>query len=173
MAYLFSIDQEIRTVAEQAITDLIDQLGKPCLLVYPPTWEPCNNCLFDEIGNKSSNHWRTGGPLPFPNGSVCPGCNGQGLHAKELTKSITLLVNTVPAKFVQNMPLKYQVPDGVIQTKGKMADLADVLQTRKIIVQSDLQSALRLTYELYGEPVDTNNIAQGKFWTAFWTRVGA
>jgi hypothetical protein len=173
MAYLFSIDQEIRTVAEQAITDLIDQLGKTCLLVYPPTWEPCANCLYDEIGQKSSNHWRTGGPLPFPNGSVCPSCNGQGLHAREITKSIKLLVSTVPARFLQNMPTRYQVPDGVITTKGMMADLADVLQTRKIIVQSDLSNALRLTYEMYGEPVDTNNIAQGKFWTATWTRIGA
>jgi hypothetical protein len=71
------------------------------------------------------------------------------------------------------MPTRYQVPDGVITTKGKMQDLPDILQTRKIIVQTEISLAVRLTYELYGEPVDTNNIAQGKFWNATWTRVGA
>jgi len=54
-----------------------------------------------------------------------------------------------------------------------MQDLPDILQTRKIIVQTEISPAVRLTYELYGEPVDTNNIAQGKFWNATWTRVGA
>lgn len=173
MPPLFVIDQEIRDVAQQAITDLIDNLGKNCLLVYPPTWEPCVNCLYDQIGQKSSNYWRNGGPLPFSNGSVCPSCNGQGLHAKEMTRSIRVLVTTVSSKFLPGMPTRYQVPDGVISTKGKIIDLPDVLQTRKIIIQNDLSPMIRLTYELYGEPVDTNNIAQGKFWTATWTRVGA
>jgi hypothetical protein len=173
MPPLFTLDQEIRDVAQQAITDLIDNLGKNCLLVYPPIWEPCVNCLYDDIGQKSSNHWRGGGPLPFPNGSVCPSCNGQGLHARETIRTIKLLVSSVPGKFLGGMPLRYQIPDGVITTKGKMADLSDVLQTRKIIVQTELSLAVRMTYELYGEPVDTNNIAQGKFWVATWTRVGA
>lgn len=173
MGILFDISEDIRQIAADAITDLIDQLGKDCDLIYPPIYVSCPNCIFDSIGNKSSNYWRDGGPLPFPDGSMCPYCNGVGQHAQEVTKTIKVLVNSVPKEFMKNLPLNLQVPDGMIMTKGKMEDLADVLQSRKMVVQTNLSNILKLTYELRGEPIDTNNIAQGRFWSAYWWRVGA
>lgn len=173
MALIFDITDEIRNIAGDAITDLIDQLGKTCSLIYPPTYESCGNCLFDSIGNKSSNHWRNGGPLPFPNGSMCPYCSGVGQHARELTKDIVVLITAPPKEFLKNLPSNLHVPDGIIMTKGKIADLPDVLQSRKMISQKNIQNIMKMTYELFGEPIDTNNIAQGKFWSAYWRRVGS
>lgn len=172
MAKIFTLSDDIKLIAEYAIDDLIDQLGKTCQLIYAPTPSPCPNCVFDPIGNKSSNTWINGGPIPFENGSDCPSCNGQGLHFTSLTKSVKLLIANSPKDFFQRLPANVQLPSGSIQTKGYMRDLPDVLQTRKMVVQLDIQGLIRYTYELAGEPIDQGNIVQGKYWVANWSRVG-
>ena len=173
MAKLFTLSNDVKTIAQNAIDDLIDQLGKDCLLLYPPLPEPRNNCILDPIGNKSSNHWFNGGPMPFPNGSICPMCNGGGFHFKEMTKPIKLLIANSPSEWFVKFPHNIQVPAGTIQTKGYTTDLPDVLQTRKMVLQVSLQPMIRFTYELAGEPIDQGNIVQGRYWVAMWNRVGA
>ena len=50
------------------------------------------NCIFDPVGKKSSNRWRTGGPLFFPNGAICGLCNSAGgAHATENSDTINLI----------------------------------------------------------------------------------
>lgn len=173
MPKIFTISSDIKQIAQNAIDDLIDQLGKDCLLVYPPLPESCVNCIIDPIGNKSSNHWTNGGPMPFPNGSICPLCNGSGYHFEETTKPIKLLISNDPSQWFVKMPAGLQVPGGTIQTKGYVSDLPDVLQARKIIVQVSLEPMIRFTYELAGEPIDQGNIIQNRYWVAMWNRVGA
>jgi hypothetical protein len=173
MAKIFSLTDDIKQIAEFAIDDLIDQLGKTCKLVYAASPSPCPNCIFDPIGNKSSNTWISGGPIPFENGSTCPHCDGTGLHFTTVTKDIKVLVANSPKDFFQKMPANIQIPAGTIQTKGYMKDLPDVLQTRKMIFQLDVQGLVKYTYELSGEPIDQGNIVQGKYWVANWVRVGA
>ena len=173
MPKIFNISADIKKIAQDAIDDLIDQLGKDCELVYPPIPETCVNCELDPIGNKSSNHWTNGGPMPFPNGSICPMCNGEGLHFKEITRSIKLLIANSPSEWFVKMPAGLQVPAGTIQTKGYIKDLPDVLKTRKLIVQLSLEPMVRFTYELAGEPIDQGNIVQNRYWVAVWNRIGA
>lgn len=173
MANIFEVTNDIRKIAQFAIDDLIDQLGKDCLLAYPPFPELCNNCILDPIGNKSSNHWTNGGPMPFPNGAICPLCNGEGYHYKENTKSIKLLIANSPSQWFVKAPAGLQIPAGSIQTKGYMTDLPDVLQSRKLILQVSLEPMVRFTYELAGEPIDQGNIVQNRYWVAIWNRVGA
>ena len=117
MAKIFTLSNDIKQIAQNAIDDLIDQLGKDCLLSYPPFPELCNNCILDPIGNKSSNHWTNGGPIPFPNGGICPLCNGDGYHYKEVTKSIKLLISNSPSQWFVKMPAGIQVPAGSIKRK--------------------------------------------------------
>ena len=93
MGKLFTLSDDVKKIAQDAIDDLIDQLGKDCLLVYPPLPSACVNCVIDPIGNKSSNHWTSGGPMPFPNGSICPLCDGRGYHFSEITIPIKLLIS--------------------------------------------------------------------------------
>ena len=45
MAKLFSLSTDVKTIAQNAIDDLIDQLGKDCLLQFPPIQEYCVNCI--------------------------------------------------------------------------------------------------------------------------------
>ena len=173
MAKLFSLSTDVKTIAQNAIDDLIDQLGKDCLLQFPPIPEYCVNCIIDPIGNKSSNHWVNGGPIPFPNASICPMCDGRGYHYKELTRPIKLLISNSPSEWFVKLPVNIQSPAGTIQTKGYVADLPDVLQCRKMIVQISLEPIIRYTYELNGEPIDQGNIVQNRYWVGIWNRIGA
>lgn len=173
MAKLFSLSAEIKQIAKDAIDDLIDQLGKDCLLVYPSVPEKCVNCIADFVGNKSSNHWTSGGPIPFPNGSICPMCDGEGFHFKEITKPIKLLISNNPSQWFIKVPSNVVIPDGSIQTKGYVRDLPNVLQSRKMVMQISIEPIIRFTYNLSGEPIDQGNIVQNEYWVATWNRVGS
>lgn len=173
MGKLFTLSDDVKKIAQDAIDDLIDQLGKDCLLVYPPLPSACVNCVIDPIGNKSSNHWTRGGPMPFPNGSICPLCDGRGYHFSEITTPIKLLISNSPSDWFVKIPANIHHPAGTIQTKGYIKDLANVLQSRKLIMQISLEPMIRYTYELGGEPIDQGNIVQNRYWVAVWHRIGA
>ncbi len=85
MAKLFTITDDIRAIGSNAIDDLIDQLGKDCRLVYPPTLVPCSDCAADPIGDKPANAWVTGGAFSPPDGTVCAMCGGSQYRAEETT----------------------------------------------------------------------------------------
>ena len=64
MGKIFTLSDDIKSVVTDALDDLITELGKDCRLVYPPRFVPCGNCIYDPIAGKSSNHWKSGGPIP-------------------------------------------------------------------------------------------------------------
>jgi hypothetical protein len=171
MGKLFTLTDDVRLIAQNAIDDLIDQLGKDCRLIYPPDWQQCANCIYDSIGEKSSNIWITGGPIPFDAGSTCPMCGGVGRRAIEKTANIRMLVQAEPSKWWVKPPFNVQVPTGMIQTKGYMSDVPRLLQSRKMIFQTDIEGIMRMRYELVGEPIDQGNIIQGRYFVALWQRV--
>ena len=172
MANIFTLDSSIVTIASQAIDDLINQLGKACLLLYPPRAQACNNCIPDPVGRKSSNHWLSGGPMQFPDGSMCPLCNGVGQLMQQHTETITLLCAWEPSKFFVKLPASVQLPAGSIQTKGFMVDLPRVLKARSVIIETLIQPIQRYRFDLVGEPVDPGNIVQGRYFVANWKRNG-
>jgi len=70
-----------------------DGLTIPCTLSYGTTrYEDCPNCVFDPIGNKSSNRFQDGGYLPFPFGGLCPMCQGAGKRGVESSETMNLMV---------------------------------------------------------------------------------
>jgi hypothetical protein len=172
MGTIFTLTTDIKTVTSQALDDLMTELGKNCQLIYPPKWAACVNCVFDPIGQKSSNRWVNGGPAPFPEGSVCPVCNGAGQRAEETTETIKMLVRSEPAHFWVKAPPGVNVPAGLIQTKGFFTDMPKVLQAQQMVVQPELQAIIRYRYTLVGEPLDIGNIIQGRYFVAMWQRSG-
>lgn len=164
MGNVFTLTPDIKAIATGAIDDLITQLGKDCLLVYPPSWTPCVNC-------GAGNRWVTGGPAPFPDGAVCPVCDGSGQRADEVTATVRMLVAVGPAQFFKKLPVGVQVPDGLIQTKGFVADLPKVLQAREMVLQPGTLP-VKLRYVLAGEPVDAGSIIQNRYFVCEWRRAG-
>lgn len=178
MPDLFTLTNDVKAITANAIDSLINQLGKACKLIYPPKMVPCGNCIADNVGMKSSNRWLSGGPLPFPDGSLCPLCNGKGFEAQEISESIKLLVTWNPKKFdyplLQEKPgvQLVEVPAGTIQTKGFLSDMPRILQSRQLIVQTDIEGMNRYRFFLWGEPVDVSNIVQARYCVALWSRNG-
>ena len=91
MAKIFTITDDIRQIAADAIDDLIDQLGKTCRLVYPPTFSSCS--CSDTIGKKGPHVWGHGGYGPRGGNTGCSLCGGSGQIATEETEEVTLLCN--------------------------------------------------------------------------------
>jgi intein/homing endonuclease len=130
-----------------------------------------HNCVYDPIGEKSSNTWITGGPIPFDAGAICPMCNGGGKLAVENTFVVTMIVRINPSKWWVKPPFGVQIPDGMIQTKGYYTDAPRILQSRKMVLQTATEGILRQKYELAGEPIDASNLVQGRYIVCLWNRV--
>lgn len=175
---LFQLTPAIKQIASDAIDTLILQLGKPCRLIYPPAQIPCGNCIFDVIGKKSSNRWRTGGPSFFPPNTICPVCNGVGTRATENSETITMLLDfdiknwLLPGQFGLDTELLLRVPNGMCRSKGFLTDMPKVMRATDAILATNDEAFLRLKYQLVGEPLDTSNIVQGRYFYAYWRRSG-
>jgi hypothetical protein len=170
---IFTLSADVKAIAQQAIDDLHNELGKDCRLVYPSRMVPCANCVFDPIGKKSSNFYLNGGPAPFQNGTLCPMCDGNGLIAQEVTEVVRMLVAWSPRHwFIQKMPTNVQSPAGLIQTKGFYADVPKILQARQMILETPLEPSVRYRFFLESEPIDASNIIQGRYFVALWRRQG-
>lgn len=174
MGKLFSIDDEIKSIIQDGLDDLITELGKNCRLVYPSTkWESCDNCIYDPIGQKSSNRWRSGGPISFPNGTACPQCNGQGRRSVVVTEDITLLCELNPLKFV--VPIRgvdIRVPNAFLQTKGFLTEANKIKKCDHLLLDIDNETLGNRRYKLKSDPCDISNIIQGRYFVCTWERSG-
>ena len=79
----FNIPTSVIDTHEWATDSFIDTLGKTCQLVYPPKRTQCPNCFLDPRSGRSTNRYRSGGPVPFPNNTICPWCAGEGRKEKQ------------------------------------------------------------------------------------------
>ncbi len=170
MGQLFSLDEATRATITQALDDIISEFGKQCRLVYLPRWQHCDNCVFDPIGQKSANRFRTGGPLPFPNGTTCPLCNGTGGHRSgEASEVVQLKVEWEPRKFWYPVPgLDIRVNHSVCQSKGLVDVLPKVQQCDHMVVQLPIQGTIEARFRLLGQPIMPGNIIQGRYFVATW-----
>jgi hypothetical protein len=78
--------------------------------------EICPNCIFDSLTNKSANSYKTGGPLPFDNGVICPYCYGLGFVGKEKEFDNIYLIVLWDSKTWINFNTDIKNTDDYIQT---------------------------------------------------------
>lgn len=172
MGELFTLDDDIKALVQLAFDDVITEFGKDCLLVYPPRWKPCVNCVLDPIGHKSSNKWKNGGPLPFPNGNLCPMCNGDGRRAEEQTEVVKLLCAWEPKSFFYPMPgLDIRVPYSILQTKCLISEVPKLLRADHVIFEIPSEAVVRKRFKLLGAPGDSSNIIQNRYYVAVWEQI--
>jgi len=170
MPRLFEITADIRRIAQDGFDDLLDQLGKECQLIYPPVGGDCPNCIKDTINNTSTNRYNGSGSEPFDDGEICPVCNGTGHIESQSTESITLLMNWEPKNFVI-LGGNVQKPYSVLETKGYMIDAPKVMRAQTLIAELPITPYIKATFALDSEPVDRNNIIQGRYFVCIWKRI--
>ena len=142
MANPFSgiIDSSLKSVFNNAISAILedDALTVACTLEYGITkYENCANCLYDPIGQKSSNRFQNGGPVPFPFGSVCPLCNGNGKRSVTSSENVNLAVIFEPRHFLE-MTTPVNTADGYIQTLANKIMTPKLRRAKEIVVSTDV-----------------------------------
>lgn len=168
MANVFEITAAMRTLARQSFDDLMDQLGKPFVVVYPAGRTTCPNCRLGPDG-RSAGVYLPGGPTPFPDYGVCPVCFGDGVTGAEVTEAVTMSVAENPAEWWVPFP-PAQVAAGMIQTKCYQTDLTKLLRARRIRRGGNLAGHTPLEYELAGPPADTNSVVPDRYAVLTWKR---
>ena len=89
------ISTELKAVFKNAIDALIENsaLTVPCALLYGDTIHTeCTNCYIDIASKKSSNRYKSGGPIVFVDGQICPYCDGRGLITTTTSEIVYLAV---------------------------------------------------------------------------------
>lgn len=170
MGTLFTLTPGILSTTQTALDDLITELGKDCLLVYPPVLEPCTVCAGAET------HGPHDGPAPA-NWSSCAACDGTGARKVETTETVKMLIATSPANWFYRprpytqVPANAEVPGGVLQSKCLLSLRPKLLKAQKMVLQPELRPAVNWVYELDGDVIDQSNIIKGRYCVAVWRRV--
>lgn len=171
---LFELDDETLATVENGIDTLINQLGKDCQIIYEPQKQVCPNCIFDPNANRSTNVYNGVGPKPFQSGK-CPVCKGVGFlpGSGVMTDVVRFLIDWQPKPWNFVDPnLNVKVPQGLVQTKGFVADMPKVMQAKYIIIDYKNTGLTNNRFILWGEPTIQGNIVKSRYFVARWQRFG-
>ncbi len=165
------IDSTFKNLYTDAISALMydDALVTPCTIHYGVTkYENCSNCVFDAIGNKSANKFQDGGPMPFPFGSICPMCNGNGKRAYEASENIKLMIVWNYKQFINNNTVNN--PEGVIQSITFAKNTPKLKKAKEIIIATDIDKYSRHRFERISDPQPCG--FSNEFVECLWKRSG-
>ena len=167
------IDSSFKSVFNNAISAILadDALTVSCTLEYGITkYEDCVNCLYDPIGQKSSNRFQDGGPAPFPFGTICPLCNGNGKKPVISSENVNLAVIFEPRQFLE-MSTPVNTADGYIQTLANKIMTPKLQRAKEIIVATDISGFFSHRYQRVDEPVPIG-LGNNEFVLCMWRRSG-
>lgn len=129
----------------------------------------CPNCIFDPNLKKSSNKYKTGGPVSFTLGKICPYCNGIGYYGETNTETGYLAIIWDYKKWI-NPPMNIAEPDGMIQTICDKTYLPSIRQCQEINVNYPGASNKKHKFQLYGEPTPAG-LGDNNYIITFWKKV--
>jgi len=165
------IDANFKNLYNQAIESLLSStaLAVPCKLKYNTTDQSfCTNCLYNPIVDKSFNKYNGSGPLPFPEGSICPVCNGFGKIIYDAEETVYLGV-ILDSKYWLNWgPKNIQIPNLAAQTLCSIT-LMPKLQNATQMVVADNEAYDNNQYSKAGPPIPMG-LGEHKFILTNWTR---
>tara|TARA_Y100000356_G_scaffold101340_1_gene86741 strand:+ start:1427 stop:1918 length:492 start_codon:yes stop_codon:yes gene_type:complete len=153
----------------EKLNEAILLFNRTCTLVYPERKDRCGNCIQNTIGGRSVNTYRSGGPIPFNRGSLCPLCGGKGVKLVEETKSVEMRVYHNRRDFI-NVGFNADIPSNVIQTIGYMSDYDDIIKAKELLV--DVGSYRQGRYKRMSEPfVQGFKQNPTQYVVVYWERV--
>ena len=166
------INSRFKQLFVDAISSLLydDACTIPCVLSYGVTkYEDCINCNYSYVGNKSSNTYQSGGPIPFPNGVICPMCNGDGKKPIETTEDINLVVIWDSKNFIDSNTVND--PVGIIETITFIENTPKLKRAKEIIVAKDISNFGRHRYERISDPQPCG-MGASSFVSCKWKKAG-
>lgn len=166
------ISNDLKNLYKTFIDELLrnSSLSLPCKLIYEgSSFTPCSNCEFDTLTKKSSNMYKTNGPLPFADGQICPYCRGLGGTYTESYDTKDLLV-LFDYKYWVNFNSKVHSPDGLVQTISKLADYPKLKHCHKIIIDTDIQNYTESYYQRNSEPQPAG-FGESSYFFTYWKKI--
>jgi hypothetical protein len=121
-----------------------------CTLHYLETkFTVCTNCYPNNIGGKSSNIYRPGGPIPFSHG-LCPYCNG--LYKISATASDTLYLMTIwdSKRWLLDTFAKTAKID--VQTMSKITTYGQLHRASKVTLDASIKNLGITDFVKVGDP---------------------
>ena len=144
--------------------------GQICELIYPVTKNAsCPNCVYSPRERKSSNIYKDGGPIPFPDHTICPWCGGEGRSSRPKTEEIRLRVYWNPRDWAISGPV--ESPDNRAMIIGYMTDLPKVEKCDRILLNKAVEVYRKWTFERDGE-ASPWGLAQDRYFRQMLRRVG-
>lgn len=146
-----------------------DGLTTKCSLNYGTSKKNiCINCLFDNNLKKSSNKYKSGGPVPFTDGMICPYCNGVGFYGESTSEEIYLAILWDNKKWVKP-PINIVDPDNYIQTICSIDYLYKLKQAKDLtVILSEILS--NPVYEMAQDPTPAG-LGDNKYLFCTWKKV--
>lgn len=142
----------------KSIDTLLDSRGLsvPCILRYSSPLSSnklCSNCIFNSSNGCSSGIFSGTGPKPFPEGSICPVCMGQGtIIADAVEENINMLV-IFDSKYFINLPVQsINIPGSVAQTICCIDYYPKIKNTYEAVLNTDISDITSQVYERTSEP---------------------
>lgn len=136
-------------------------------VVYPPRRDSCNNCVVNSFAGVSSNVYRSGGPAPFTFG-LCPICGGNGYLETENTERVKINVYDNPKHWIE-IGFKVDVPDGTIQIRAYLNDLAKLMRAQSLELDYDKTQYGSRRFLRLSEMVPIG-LADLKYCVGFWRK---
>jgi hypothetical protein len=145
-------------------------IAQECKLIYPVTKNSsCPNCIYSPREKKSSNIYKNGGPIPFPNHTICPWCGGAGKSNRAIEESIRLRVYWSPKDWSIANPVEN--PDTSVMVIGYLKDLPNLEKADRILLNKNIASYRSWLCERAGESVPWG-LGQNKYFAQMLRRVG-
>ena len=163
-----NIPESVYTKFNEVVDTMLTEFGVTCTLVYPEKQVACSNCITDTIGRKSGNRYRTGGPIPFPRGMICPFCVGKGFKSTENTEEITMRIYWGKKDWV-NTGIQVDIPNNTVKTITYLKHLPKINKAKEVLLNKNIQGHEILRYTKTGESV-TNGLQHNRYIITFWKR---
>lgn len=127
-----------------------DGLTTPCTLIFDSTkTQQCPNCIYDTISKKSSNIYKSGGPINFTNGQTCPYCRGAGITNNTFSETQVYFALLTNAKdFIGPI----NEPEIIAQTICSISYIDQIKKCSKIIFNTDIPNLTNNIFVRYNEP---------------------
>ncbi len=160
------ISSELIGIYQSRIDALINQLGKNVLLEFDPIKEPCSNCIFDIVGNRSIGIYKIGGPIPFIRGNKCPYCKGIGFLEQKVAQCIKCLIKWNPRE-IKNYGISVSKYNNVVRLKAFLTDLDSLLRAKTAIIDYDIQNIFKQRVKLIKGPIPVG-LREDRYCVSFW-----
>lgn len=151
----FSLSSSLITKHEEICDYLLDTFAyKNCKIVYPQKWTECPNCQLDIDTGQSTGIYKSGGPVPFTNYTICPYCGGTGRFSTNETDTIQLRVYFNQKQFIKIEKLGGVVIDNdTIQVIGYMEDVPKVERAQELIVDTNVEGYKQYSFQPISPPI--------------------